>query len=422
MMHKILVVGILVILVVLVGVACAPAPTATPVPPTAAPTQPPKPTDAPKPTETAAIKPTVAPTAVQQAAAPTQTPSRPTATPFPTPRPPIRIAWLPWVSSSNEDGYINGQVSEGVELYMKQPGVLGDYILANAPSDYEKNLNTFVQKGYPLIFTIGVPHAALTAKFAAANPNGKFAIEDYAFPDCLPGAKLGVDCWSDKPIPNVRGLIFQVDEGAFLAGYLAAGMSKSGKVGTLGGLQVPTVTIYMKGFQAGVEYFNTQKKASVKVLGWDTKADKGLFAGTLSDSAKVQVAAKSLIDDGADVIMPVAGDATGGGLLAAKAANGVYGIGVDVDQCFHTNLACEILLTSVEKELGEAAIDTIKSTQDGKFQGGVNYVGTLKNGGVELAPFNQMATKIPDSLKKELDQVEEDLKSGKIKTGVDPLK
>jgi basic membrane protein A len=262
----------------------------------------------------------------------------------------------------------------------------------------------------------------MTAKIAQANPTVKFGILDYSYPDCLPGGKVGGDCWSDKPIPNVRGHIFQVDEGSFLAGYLAAGMSKTGKVGTLGGLQVPTITIYMKGFQAGVEYYNTQHKTSVQVLGWDTKTDKGLFAGTLTDLDKVKSAGKSIIDDGADVIMPVAGVATSGGLLAAKAANNVYAIGVDVDQCYYTSAACEILLTSVEKEMGEAAVDTIKSVQDGKFQGGTNYVGTLKNEGIDLAPFNKMATKIPDALKKELEQVRQDLISGKIKTGVEPLK
>ncbi len=81
-----------------------------------------------------------------------------------------------------------------------------------------------------------------------------------------------------------------------------------------------------------------------------------------------------------------------------------------------------ILLTRVEKELGEAVIDTTQSVQDGKFQGGANYVGTLKNKGVDLVPFNKTATKIPDTLKKELEQVRQDLISGKIKTGVDPLK
>ena len=88
--------------------------------------------------------------------------------------------------------------------------------------------------------------------------------------------------------------------------------------------------------------------------------------------------------------MPVAGVATSGGLVAAKAADNVYAIGVDADHCYSTPTACDILLTSVEKGMGEAVIDTAKSVQDGKFQGGTNYVGTLKNEGVDLAPFNKL--------------------------------
>lgn len=305
---------------------------------------------------------------------------------------------------------------------MREPGVVGDYLTSRDPSDYEKNLTTFVQKGYPLLITIAYPHAAITAKIALANPNSKFGIVDYAFPDCLPGGKLGSDCWSNQPIPNVRGMVFQVDEGAFLAGYLAAGMSTTRKVGTFGGLQTPNVTIYMKGFQAGVEYFNAQNKTDIKVLGWDSRMDKGLFAGTMTDPDKVKIAGKSLIDDGADVIMPVAGLATGGGLSSAKAANNVFAIGVDTDHCYSSPIACDILLTSIEKEMGEAVIDTIKSVQDGKFKGGANYVGTLKNGGVGLAPFNKLSTKIPDALKNDLRRIEQDLIDGKIKTGVEPLK
>jgi basic membrane protein A and related proteins len=193
-------------------------------------------------------------------------------------------------------------------------------------------------------------------------------------------------------------------------------------VGTFGGLQVPNVTLYMKGFQAGVEYYNAQHKASIQVLGWDTKTDKGLFIGSLTDTGKAQAAAKSQIDSGADVIMPVAGLASAGGYAAVKAVDNVYAIGVDTDQCYSAPSACEVLLSSVEKEMDQAVIDTIEDLRNNKFEGGTNYVGNLKNGGVGLAPFNRLATKIPDGLKKELVQVRKDLIDGKIKTGVDPLK
>ena len=261
-----------------------------------------------------------------------------------------------------------------------------------------------------------------TAKGANDNPKVNFAIIDYTYPDCWPGAKVGTDCGSEKALANVRGLAFQTDEAAFLAGYLAAGMSKTGKVGTFGGLQLPTVTIFMKGFQAGVEYYNTANKTSVKVLGWDTKADKGLFTGTFTDPDKGRTAAKSLIDEGADVVLPVAGLTGNGAFTAAKTAGNVYAIGVDVDQCKTVPDACPLLLTSVVKNMDVAVFDTIKDMQAGTFKGGTNYVGTLKNNGVGIAPFNQLDSKIPAALKTALDQVKKDLMDGKVKTGVEAIK
>lgn len=353
-----------------------------------------------------------APTPAPTAAPPTKAPEKPAA---------LKVGFITDVGGIDDKSF-NQTAWAGVERAMKELGVQGKYLQSRQQTDYDKNITTFVQEGYPLIITVGFLLGPDTAKGALANPKVNFAIVDYTYPDCWPGAKVGVECGSDKPIPNVRGLAFQTDEAAFLAGYLAAGMSKTGKVGTFGGLQIPTVTIFMKGFQAGVEYYNAQNKANVKVLGWDTKADKGLFAGSFTDPDKGRTAAKSLIDEGADVILPVAGLTGNGAFTAAKAAGNVYAIGVDVDQCKTVPDACPILLTSVVKNMDVAVFDTIKDMQTGAFKGGTNYVGTLKNNGVGIAPFNQLDSKVPDKLKKDLEQIKKDLIDGKIKTGVEPLK
>jgi basic membrane lipoprotein Med (substrate-binding protein (PBP1-ABC) superfamily) len=334
---------------------------------------------------------------------------------------PLKVAFVTDIGGIDDKSF-NQTAWAGVERAQKELGVQGKYLQSRQQTDYDKNITTFVQEGYNLIVTVGFLLGPATAKGATDNSKVSFAIVDYTYPDCWPGAKVGTDCGSEKAIPNVRGLAFQTDEAAFLAGYLAAGMSKTGKVGTFGGLQLPTVTIFMKGFQSGVEYYNVQKKASVKVLGWDTKADKGLFTNTFTDPEKGKTAAKSLIDEGADVILPVAGLTGNGAFTAAKTAGNVYAIGVDTDQCKSVPDACPVLLTSVEKKMDNAVFDTIKALQDGKFQGGTNYVGTLKNNGVSIAPFNQLDSKIPAALKAELEQVKKDLIDGKIKTGVDVLK
>ncbi|MCL4394105.1 MAG: BMP family ABC transporter substrate-binding protein, partial [Chloroflexi bacterium] len=129
--------------------------------------------------------------------------------------------------------------------------------------------------------------------------------------------------------------------------------------------------------------------------------------------------ANSLIQEGADIVMPVAGGTGTGAFTAAQQAGNVYAIGVDTDQCISVPDACPILLTSVQKKLDSAVFDTIQSVQNNTFKGGTNYVGTLKNSGVDIAPFHNLDSKVPDALKKELDQVRQDLISGAAKTGVD---
>jgi basic membrane protein A len=320
-----------------------------------------------------------------------------------------------------DDKSFNTTAYKGVQDAIAQLGIDGNYLQSKQQTDYEKNIQEFINGKADLIVTVGFLLGPATAKMALANPNTKFAIVDYTYPDCWPGAKVGTDCGSEKAVPNVQGLAFQTDQAAFLAGYLAAAMSKTKKVGTFGGLQLPTVTIFMKGFQAGVEYWNAQKKDSVKVLGWDTKADKGLFTGTFTEPDKGKTAAKSLIDEGADVILPVAGLTGNGAFTAAKDAKNVLAIGVDTDQCVSVPDACSVLITSVRKNMDVAVFDSIKSVQTGTFKGGTNYIGTLANNGVSLAPFHEFDSKISADLKKELDQVKADLISGKVKTGVAAL-
>ncbi|MBI4790709.1 MAG: BMP family ABC transporter substrate-binding protein [Chloroflexi bacterium] len=397
----------LIALAVLVVAACAPAPTPTPVPPTPAP-----PTAVPTKAPVATTAPTAAPTAVPATTAPT---------PAPTTAAALKVAFVTDIGGIDDKSF-NQTAWAGVEKAQKDLGAQGKVLQSRQQTDYEKNITTFVQEGYPLIITVGFLLGPATAKGAIDNPKVNFAIVDYTYPDCYPGAKVGVDCGSEKALPNVRGLAFQTDQAAFLAGYLSAGMSKTKVVGTFGGLQIPTVTIFMKGFQAGVEYYNTQKKDTVKVLGWDTKADKGLFTGTFTDPDKGRTAAKSLIDEKADVVMPVAGLTGNGAFTAAKTAGNVLAVGVDTDQCKSVPDACPVLLTSVQKNMDAAVFDSIKAMAEGKFKGGENYVGTLANGGVGIAPFNQLESKVPAALKTELDQIKADLIAGKIKTGVDAIK
>jgi basic membrane protein A len=225
--------------------------------------------------------------------------------------------------------------------------------------------------------------------------------------------------WDEKangPTPaNFTGLDFQVDEAATLAGYLAAGFSKSKIVGTYGGEQYSGVTRFMDGYYAGIRIYNKEKGAKAKLLGWDAAKQKGTFVGgdtPWSDLAKGEQLAKQLLDQGADVVGPVAG-ATGNASIKAMAAAGKWAIGVDTDQALSLPTLSKAILTSAEKRIDVAVLDTIKKNAGGD-KGGENYVGTLANGGVALSPFHDLDSQIPVELKAEVDQLAKDIASGAI--------
>jgi len=252
-----------------------------------------------------------------------------------------------------------------------------------------------------------------TAKFAIANPEQKFAIVDYSFPDCWPGANVGVDCGTDQDLANVRGLMFQTDQAAFLAGYLAAGMTTTGKVATYGGLPIPTVTIFMKGFEAGVKYYNAQKGTSVEVLGWDNATGEGTFANGFESTDDGRALAESFMQEGADIILPVAGQVGLGSAAVCKETGACKVIGVDADWVETAPEYKEVVLTSVLKLIDVAVYNTIKDMVDGKFTGGtVTY--TIADGGVDIAPFHEFDSVVPQTLKDELATIKAALIDGSL--------
>jgi len=311
-----------------------------------------------------------------------------------------------------DDKSFNATAWKGIQDAMTQLGVEGKYLESQQQSDYAKNIQQFLGEKLDLIVTVGYLLGVDTATAAIANPDQKFAIVDYAYPDCWPGAVPGKDCGSDKELPNVLGLTFATDEAAFLAGYLAAGMTKTGKVGTFGGIKIPTVTIFMKGFEAGVKYYNQKYGTEVEVLGWDTAKDEGLFTGNFESTDDGRRFAESLMDEGADIILPVAGP-VGLGSAAACKERGTMLIGVDYDWYITAPEFKETYLTSIVKKMDVTVFDAVLAVADGTFKGGT-YVGTLKNGGVGITSFHDFDAKVPAKLKAEIEQAQADLIAGTI--------
>lgn len=233
-----------------------------------------------------------------------------------------------------DDKSFNATAWKGVEDAMKEFGIEGKYLESQQQTDYEKNINAFIDEGCNIIITVGFLLGDATEAMAKANPDQKFTIVDYAY---------------DPPIPNVQGQIFSTEQAGFLAGYAAAALSKTGKIGTFGGIQIPTVTVFMDGYALGAQYYNEKHNTNVEVLGWDPFAKTGLFTGNFESTDDGRTMGETLMDEGADIIMPVAGPVGLGTAAAAKERGNVYIIGVDSDWFLTAPDYADIILTSVMK-------------------------------------------------------------------------
>jgi len=332
--------------------------------------------------------------------------------PAPTMPPNTKVGEVTDMGGVNDRSF-NALGWKGVTDAIAALPVDGKYLESSQQSDYAKNLTQLLSEKEDLIITVGFLLGVDTAITAKANPNTKFAIVDYTYPDCWPGAVEGKDCGSATDIPNVRGLAFQTDEAAFLAGYLAAGMTKTGKVGTFGGIQLPTVTIFMKGFQAGVKYYNDKHGTKVETLGWDNATQKGLFTGNFNSTDDGKSFATSLVQEGADIVMPVAGPVGLGSATYRQTSGKCLIIGVDTDWFIANPDYASVELSSVQKKIDVAVFKTIQDVVNGKFTGGtVTYA--LKDGGVDLAPFHNFDSQVPQTLKDEIAKAKADIISGAI--------
>jgi basic membrane protein A len=299
-----------------------------------------------------------------------------------------------------DDRSFNASSWEGMQQAKKANSSIGTkYLQSVAQSDYAPNINALVNEKCGIIVTVGFLMGDATKAAASANPSAKFAIVDYSYSPAL---------------SNVDALIFDTAQAGFLGGYLAAGMSKTGKVATFGGMKLPTVTIFMDGFYDGVQYYNQKKGKSVQVLGWNTKTQNGTFTGDFTDQAKGTQRTNTFIQQGADIVFPVAGNVGLGAAAAAKATNGkVNLLWVDTDGCISAPQYCGVFISSVVKGIQPTVKTAVLSAAEGSFKGG-NFVGNLKNDGVGIAPFHQFDSKVPAELKTELAQIRTGIIDGSI--------
>lgn len=294
-----------------------------------------------------------------------------------------------------DDRTFNQYAYEGMKAAEECFGFETSFIETASEADYEKNITTALEGDPDVIITVGFLLADATLAAANANAGTDF---------------IGVDQFQTEYPDNYIGVLFNEDEGGYMAGVLAASLSESGTIGVVGGREdVPPVVKLVNGYEAGAKSVNPDINV-LKIYNESfTAPDKGA-----SD-------AQQFIGEGADVIFG-AGGQTGSGGVAAATEQGVWGIGVDQDEYFTTfnggsAPGADKLASSAVKRVDLGVFLKIVDALKGDFKGGV-FALTAANGGITYAPAHD--AKLPEEAVKAVEAARKGLADGSIKTGLDP--
>jgi basic membrane protein A len=310
-------------------------------------------------------------------------------------------------SGGFDDKSFNQAGFEGLNEAAKKLGVEANTVESNAETDFAPNISSLVDQGCTIIVSVGFALSAATLEAAKANPDVEFALLDDA---------ADADFDGKPDFDNTKPIVFDTASAAFLAGYAAADYSKSGIVAAWGGMNFPTVTIFMDGFAQGVKYYNEQKSKDVKVLGYDLASpDSATFTGGFEANDVAKTTAQNFIDQGADVVLPVGGPIYQSAAVAIQeSGKDIALVGVDSDLYESDPDYKDLYLTSILKGIKSATEAVVTDAAAGSFSNEA-YVGTLENDGVGMAPFHDFESKVNPALQGELDDLTSKIVSGDIK-------
>ena len=260
------------------------------------------------------------------------------------------------------------------------------YIESKQDADYMTNLDKAVDDGAQLVWGIGFAMAEAVNTAADQNPDVQFAL---------------IDGTNDNGAENLTGVLFKAQEPSFAVGYIAARMSKSGKVGFVGGMSSETIQQFEYGFYAGIEYANAEQGTKVTY--------QGQYAESFGDAAKGKSIAQKMIKDGCDVLYHAAGG-TGVGMLEACDKAGVWAIGVDQDQAVLFP-DYKTIITSALKKVDEAVVSVSNGIIDGSITGGSNIILGAAEDAIGIAPTHD---NLPDDVYNDALEVIEKIKAGEI--------
>jgi len=307
-----------------------------------------------------------------------------------------------------DDKSFNESAKNGMDKAAKELGVTPLEFESTNDNDYAPNMQTAISEGCTLVISVGFKLSAATVEAAKANPDLDFAIiDDFA----------DTDFDNKTDAPNIKPLVFNTAEAAYLGGYAAAAWSaKDGvnKVGTFGGMQIPSVAVFMDGYALGVDKYNEDKGANVQLFGWNVDTQEGSFTGGFDANDTAKQTAQGVLDQGVDVILPVGGPIYKSAAAAiADSGKNTLMLGVDSDLAVADDSVADITLVSIMKAIDVAVYDATVAASKGEFDP-APYVGTLKNEGVKLSSFHDFESQLPEGLTDELTKLQDDIIAGTI--------
>ncbi|MEV5072320.1 BMP family ABC transporter substrate-binding protein [Microbacterium sp. LMI12-1-1.1] len=316
------------------------------------------------------------------------------------------------------DKSFNQSALEGMERAADELGVEAIEVESSSANDYAPNLENLIAEGCTFIVSVGFKLSADTIASANANPEVSYAIiDDWADNTGATdddGKDIG-DGTTDAP--NIKPLMFDTVQAAYLGGYAAAAWSANAgvnKVGTFGGIPIPPVTIFMDGFVDGVEKYNEDKGAAVETYGWDVEAQQGSMTGGFAANDTAKQTAQGILDQGVDVILPVGGPIYQSARDAiTDGGTGTVMLGVDSDLAVADPSVADMVLVSIMKRIDEAVYQATLEASTGEFDV-TPYVGTLENEGVGLSGFGSFESQLPEGLADELATLQEQIISGEL--------
>ena len=284
------------------------------------------------------------------------------------------------------DKSFNESVFNGAQRFTKETGIKVMEFEVTNEAQREQGMRKMAQRGANVSVCVGFAQADACDKVAKEFPNTKFSIIDVG--------------WLDNA--NMRQYVFKEHEGSFLVGALAAMASKTGKVGFVGGMDIPLIRKFACGYVQGAKAVNSKVEVYQNMTGTTPAA--------WNDPAKGSELAKSQFDRGADVVYAAAGG-TGAGVYQAAADSGKLAIGVDSNQNY---MHPGTMLTSMLKRVDLATYETFMDVKSGNFTSGVKVLGLAEDGdGWPFDEYNKPL--ITDVMKSTINGLSDKVKSGSIK-------